>query len=230
MLVGIILSAIAPAISSIYSVPSEWVGLKPAMILFNRFTHENLEEVNSLGELELGKTVRVHSEAAGIIAQYLSSSQDLLMQHPEISEAYREVNIGVRKAQELYVIKRQEREVREKQQRQQQELKEEQQRQERLRDEEQKKQEERTYWQNVQRERSKRGLHHGVPPIDNCRCPAHCPIRATAKINEPNARGIYYYPGERAGVEVYWCFASREEAEADNFRRPYKKPPKQQPR
>ncbi|MBD2039479.1 hypothetical protein [Microcoleus sp. FACHB-672] len=56
------------------------------------------------------------------------------------------------------------------------------------------------------------------------------PIRATANIDESSARGIYYYEDERDGVEVCWCFASPEEAEADTFRRPKKKPPKQQPR
>ncbi|BAU42031.1 hypothetical protein [Leptolyngbya sp. O-77] len=219
LLAGIILSAIAPAISSIYSVPSEWIGLQPAMVLFNRFTHENLEELNSLGEMELERAIQVHNEAAEIIAKYLSDSPNLLRRYPEISEAFREVNVGSRKAQGLYSIKKQQRRVQEEEDRQQ-----------RLREQARREEEKRTYWQYVHQERNKRGLRNGVPPVDNYRCPAQFPIRATANLNDSDARGIYYYPDERAGVEVYWCFGNAEEAKADNFRRPYKKPPKQQPR
>ncbi len=219
LIAGIILSAVAPAISSIYSVPSEWIGLKPAMILFNRFTHENLEEINSLEEDELEQAVQTYTAAAEIISKYLSNSPDLLRRHPKISEAFREVNIGIRNAQSLHDVKRQQREEWEEEQRQQ-----------RLRDEERKRREEQTYSQYVQQEQKKRGLRYGVPPKDSYSCPAKFPIRATANINEPGARGIYYYADERMGVEVYWCFASPEQAKAENFRRPFKTPPKRQPR
>lgn len=219
LLVGILLSTIAPAISSIYSVPSEWIGLKPAMVLFNRFTSENLEELNSLDEIELERAIQVHAEAAEIISKYLSGSSILLRRYPEVSEAFREVNIGSRKAQELYNIKIQQRQVREEQGRQQ-----------RIREQAQREEKNKTYWQYVQEERSKRGLRNGVPPIDNYTCPTQFPIRATANLNDSDVRGIYYYPDERAGVEVYWCFDNAEEAKEDNFRRPYKKPPKQQPK
>ena len=212
-----ILSAIAPAISSIYSVPSEWIGLKPAMILFNRFAHENLEEINSLGEVKLEKAIQIHNSAAEIISKYISNSPELLEQYPEISEAFRGINIGTRKAQRLYDIKKQQRVSWE-----------EEQKQGKLRDNDRRGQEERTYWQYVQQERSKRKLQYGVPPIDDCTCPKQFPVRATANLNEPNAKGIYYYPNEREGVDVYWCFKSSKEAESDNFRCPKKKPPKQQ--
>jgi hypothetical protein len=218
-LAGVILSAIAPAISSIYSVPSEWIGLQPAMVLFNKFTHENLEELNSLGEMELERAIQVHNEAAEIIAKYLSDSPNLLRHYPEISEAFREVNVGSRKAQELYSIKKQQRRVQEEEERQQ-----------KLRDQARREEEERTYWQYVEQERSKRGLRNGVPPVDDYSCPQRFLIRATDKLNEPNARGIYYYLNERVGVKVDWCFRSAEEAEDDNFRRPQRTPPKQQPR
>ncbi len=204
-----ILSAIAPAISSVYSVPSEWIGLKPAMILFNKFTHENLEEINSLGEVELGKAIQKHNKAAEIFSKHLSNSPDLVEQYPEISEAFREINIGTRKVRRLYDIKKRQRISWE-----------EEQRQKKLRDNKRREKEERT----LQQERNNRGLKHGVPPVDNCRCPKQFPIRATAR------HRIYYYPNEREGVEVYWCFGCSEEAESDNFRRPQRKPPEQQTR
>lgn len=214
-MIGMILSAVAPAISSIYSVPSEWIGLKPAMILFQKFTHENLDKINSLEENELEKAVQTYSEAADILSKHFSNSSDLVRKYPEIREGFREVSIAIEKAKSLRKVKRQKRKEREEEQRQQ-----------RLRDEEQKRRED----QYVQQERSKRGLSYGVPPLDSCRCPAQFPIRATANLDDSSARGIYYYPGERAGVDVYWCFANPEEAQADNFRRPKKKPPKRQPR
>jgi hypothetical protein len=85
--------------------------------------------------------------------------------------------------------------------------------------------------QYVQQERRKRNLNHGEPPQDNCNCRSKYPIRATTKLGKKeNARGIYYFADERVGVAVDWCFSSSEEAEADNFRRPERTPPKQQPR
>ncbi len=201
LLIGIILSAVAPAISSIYSIPSEWIGLKPTMILFNRLTDENFENINFGGESELEKTVQTYHNAVEIISRYLSDSPDMLSQYPEISESFREIYIGFREAQKLHTIKKQQREEKEEDER-----------------------------QYVQQERRRRRLKYGVPPQDNCTCPSQFPIRATANLGELDARGIYYYEDERIGVEVYWCFASPEEAQADNFRRPLKKPPKQQPR
>ena len=203
---GILLNAIAPAISSI---PSEWVGLKPAMILFNKFAHENLEVINSLEEDELAKAIRTRSQAAKIISNYLSTSPDLLQKYPEISEVFREVNFGISYAQQVYDVKKQQR----------------------LRKNEQKKRAEETYWQYVQQERRKLRLRNGVPPLDSESCPVQFPIRATTNLSKTDsARGIYYYIDEIKGVEVYWCFASPKEAEADNFRRPKKTPPKQQPK
>jgi len=215
LIAGIILSAIAPAISSIYSIPSEWIGLKPAMILFNRFTHENLENMNSWEEHDLEKVVKKYKDAADIISQHLSNSSELLRKYPEIFEAFQEVNNNIRSAEELQNVKRQEREEREKEEKQQ-----------RLRDKKRKRQEAETYRESVQQEREKRGLKYGVPPKDNT-CPPQYPIRATAKLHKSDdARGIYYYEDERQGVKVYWCFASEEEAEADKFRRPYNTPTK----
>ena len=219
LLAGIILSAIAPAISSIYSVPPDQIGLKPAMVLFNRFTHENLEELNSSGEMELERAIQVHNEAAKIISEHLSGSPTLLRQYPEISESFREVNIGIRNAQERYSIKRKQRKYREKEKRRQ-----------RLRDKELREEEITYYWQYVQQKRSDRGLRNGVPPADDCSCPRSFPIRATARLNEPSARGIYYYLDERKGMKADWCFSSAEKAEEDGFRRPQTTPPKQQPR
>jgi hypothetical protein len=189
------------------------------MILFNRFTHENLEEMSSLEEDELGKAVQTYQEAADIISRYLSDSPDMLRKYPEISEAFREVNIGIGNAQRLHNVKRQRREEWEEEQRQQ-----------RLRDEERKRREEKTYWQYVQQEREKRGLSYGVPPVNNYSCPLIFPIRATDKTKRLGQRGIYYFQNERIGVEVYWCFANPEEAEAERFFRPLKTPPRRQPR
>ncbi|MBD1935795.1 hypothetical protein H6F73_00430 [Microcoleus sp. FACHB-68] len=188
------------------------------MILFKNFTDENIDTINCLEEEnELEKAVQRYSEAAEIISKHLSNSSDLLSKYPEISEVFKEVNIGLIEAKSRHNVKRQQREEREEEERQQ-----------RLRNEEQKRREEQAYWQSVKEERSKRGFSYGVPPIDN-RCPVQFPIRATANIDESSARGIYYYEDERA-VEVCWCFANPEEAKADNFRRPKKKPPKRQPR
>ncbi|CBN53659.1 hypothetical protein OSCI_90021 [Kamptonema sp. PCC 6506] len=189
------------------------------MILFTKFTQENLEDINSLEENELEKAVQTYKEAASIISKHLSDSPDLLRKYPEFSEAYRELNLGIRKAQRQNDIKRSERKVWEEEQRQQ-----------RFHEEERKRREEESYQQYVKQERRKRGLRYGVPPRDSYSCPAQFPIRATAEIDELDARGIYYYTHERAGVKVYWCFASPEEAMAENFRRPYKTPPEKQPR
>ncbi len=142
-----------------------------------------------------------------------------MQKYPEISEIFREINAGIGNAQRLQNAKRQQREEREEEQRQQ-----------RLREEETERLRVESYWQYVEQEREKRGLTYGVPPLDSYSCPAQYPIRATDKTKEPGVRGIYYLPDERRGVEVYWCFASPEEAEAESFRRPLKTPPKQQPR
>jgi hypothetical protein len=86
------------------------------------------------------------------------------------------------------------------------------------------------YWENVRQERREKRLKHGVPPINNI-CPKGYPIRATQKLSSDNEkRGIYYYKNERKGMEVDWCFADEEEAEAENFRRPKGKQPEYQPR
>lgn len=211
------MSAVAPAISSIYSVPSEWIGLKPAMILFKNFKNEQLEKMYYLEENDLKKAVQTYKEVAEIMLKYLSDSPELLSKYPEISEVFREVNIGIGKAQRLYELEINQRKEREEEQRQQ-----------RLREEERERREAAIKEKDVQQERRKRGLRYGQPPINSYSCPAQFPIRATANLNESDSRGIYYYPGERAGVEVYWCFSSEEEAKAENFRRPYKTPPKQQ--
>jgi hypothetical protein len=213
------LSAVAPAISSIYSVPSEWIGLKPAMILFNRFTHENRQNISLLEKKELEKVLKTYNEAAEIISKYLSNSPDLLRKYPEISEGFREVNSGIITAQRLHDIEINQRKEREEEQRQQ-----------RLREEERERREAATKEEYVQQERRKRRLRYGQPPTDSYSCPAQFPIRATANLDESDSRGIYYYPDERAGVEVFWCFSSEEEAKAENFRRPHKTPPKYQPR
>jgi hypothetical protein len=49
---GISLNVVAPAISS---MPSEWLGLKPAMILFKKFADENIEAINSFEGDELDR-------------------------------------------------------------------------------------------------------------------------------------------------------------------------------
>lgn len=219
LIVGIILSAIAPAISSIYSVPSEWIGLKPAMILFKKLTEEKLEEISYLEENELDKYVKTSNEASVIISNNLSDCPELLSKNREISEGFITVNIGIRKAKRLYDVKINQRKEQEEEEKQQ-----------RIREKERKRREEATYEQYVQKEQRKRGLRYGVPPRDRYSCPAQFPIRATANLNETDSQGLYYFPGERTGVEVYWCFSNQEEAKADNFRRPYKTPPKRQSR
>ncbi|WP_333059466.1 MULTISPECIES: hypothetical protein [unclassified Microcoleus] len=213
------MSAVAPAISSVYSVPSEWISLKPAMILFNRFTHENRQNIYFLENTDLEKELKTYNEAAEIISKYLSNSPDLLRKYPEISEAFREINSGIITAKRLH-----EREINQRKER------EEEQRQQRLREEERERQEAAIKKEYVQQERIKRGLRYGEPPINSYSCPAQFPIRATANLDESDSRGIYYYSNERAGVEVFWCFSSEEEAKAENFRRPHKTPPKYQPR
>jgi hypothetical protein len=204
LIAGLILSALAPAISSIYSVPSEWIGLKPAMILFQKFTHENSEKASFLDEDELERAIRNHKLAAEIISEILSSSPDLLNKYPKISEIFREINLEINTAMKLQNLKRQQREEREEKQRKESD----------------------DYRNNTLKEREKRNLSSGVPPINSYNCPKEFPIRATSNINEAGMRGIYYFPGERRGVEVYWCFANDKEAEKNKFRRPLRKPPK----
>lgn len=208
------MSAVAPAISSIYSVPSDWIGFQPAMILFKKITDENLEKINNFQEIELLKAVNTYNKAALIISEYLYNCPDLLEQYPEISESFREIRMGIEEAEKRYNIKINQRKKNQEEQTNQ-----------KLYEEDQKRQEAATYEQYLQQERRNRGLRYGVPPMDKYSCPVEFPIRATANLAEPDSRGIYYYPDER-DVEVYWCFSSREEAEADNFRRPYKTPPK----
>lgn len=196
---GISLNAVAPAISSI---PSEWVGLKPAMILFNKFADENIAAINFLEADELEEALQKYNQAAAIITKYFSKPPDLLEQYPEISEFFCEANLEINHVQQVYNLKKK-----------------------------QIIQNEATYFQYVQQERIKRDLKYGVPPQDNFNCPPKYPIRSTTKLGKKeNARGIYYFADERVGVEVDWCFSSPEEAEADNFRRSRRTPPKQQPK
>lgn len=219
LLIGIILSVISPAISFIYKVPSDWIGPKPAMILFKKFAHDNLEQIESLDEYELENAIQSYVSAVKIINRHFSQSPDLLHQYPEISEIFQQANVSIKKFQELQEIKKQKREEQQESVRQQ-----------RLREEEIKKRQKESYWQNVLQERKKRGLNHGVPPVSLYSCPLEYPIRVTDNMKEAGARGIYYLPHERKGVEVYWCFANPEEAEAERFRRPFKTPPKRQNR
>lgn len=196
---GISLNAIAPAISSI---PSEWVGLKPAMILFNKFADENIAAINFLEGDELDEALQKYNQAAKIITRHFAESPDLLEQHPEVYEFFREANFGINHVQQVYNLKKK-----------------------------QNLQKDAAYSQYVQQERLKRNLKYGEPPQDNCNCRSKYPIRATTNLDKKeNARGIYYFPNERKGVKVDWCFSSAEEAEADNFRRPEKTPPKYQPK
>ncbi|WP_238987094.1 hypothetical protein [Lyngbya aestuarii] len=185
LIVGIILSAIKPAISSIYTVPSDRTGLKPAMILFKKISQENLGKVESSpDESEFNKLVETYKKASKIIADQFSDHPEMLEKYPEISAAFQMMNIGLEKVND--------------------------------------------YWQFVEQERKKRNLKNGVPPINSTNCPPKYPIRATDHMKNAEFNGRYYFPDERRGLkEVYWCFASPQEAENDKFKRPDKKPPKQ---
>lgn len=197
-------------------MPSEWIGVQPAMILFNRITDEHNEQINSFNAIELERSSQVHNQATEIISRWLSDSTILLDQYPEISEVFREISLGSMNVERLrtqYRIQREQNEAY--------------QSQVAINEQEKRQQAEENYRNYVYQERRKNGLKYGVPPVNTTTCPAQFPIRATANISD--ARGIYYYIDERSGVEVYWCFASEEEAQAENFRRPYKNPPKQQP-
>lgn len=196
---GLSLNVVAPAISSI---PSEWVGLKPAMILFNNFANENIAEINFLEGNQLDKALQKANQAEAVITRHFPRPSDLLEQHPEVYEFFREVSFGINHVQQVSNLKKK-----------------------------QILQKEAAYSQYVQQERLKRNLKYGEPPQDNCNCRSKYPIRATTKLDKKeNARGIYYFPDERVGVEVDWCFASPEEAEADNFRYSRIRPPKKQPK
>ncbi|MGB3512003.1 MAG: hypothetical protein WBA93_22745 [Microcoleaceae cyanobacterium] len=204
---GIILYILAPIISLIYTIPERNIGLKPAMILFSKISNQNIEKLNSLKEEELKEAVAKFSSASEIIINNFSNSPEILEKYPEISEVFQDIDTSIKKAKNLYEAKKQCREEREDQERRKKER----------------------YWQDVRKEREKRKLSRGVPPIDEYNCPNSHPIRATNIDRQGDFGGIYYFPDERRGVKVYWCFANAEEAKVEKFRRPLRTPPKQQP-
>jgi hypothetical protein len=97
---GISLNVVAPAISS---MPSEWLGLKPAMILFKKFADENIESINSFEGAELDRALQKYNQATAIITKYFSESPDLLEQHPEISEFFQAANFEINHVQQVYI-------------------------------------------------------------------------------------------------------------------------------
>ena len=100
---GISLNVVAPTISSI---PSEWVGLKPAMILFNNFANENIAKINFLEGDELDEALQQVNQTAAVITRYFPKSPDLLEQHPEVYEFFRGVSFGINHVQQVYNLKK----------------------------------------------------------------------------------------------------------------------------
>ncbi|AFY40023.1 hypothetical protein Lepto7376_3867 [[Leptolyngbya] sp. PCC 7376] len=170
----------------------------------NKISQKTLKEIPKLSETE----ANIRLKKLAKFNKKISSYQNLVDLIPEIQDTFDNLEVAyedIREKVDKY---------------------------EELREEERKKREkeERDYWKYVYSERSKKNLEFGVPPNRSNQCPWDFPIRATANLNNFDARGIYYFGDERIGVDVYWCFADEDEARASNFRRPKKKPPKQQPR
>ncbi len=185
IIIGILLSLIAPIISFIYTIPDNWIELKPAMVLFSKFSHQNLEKVNSLPEKDLKEAVEKFISVSEIIRDNFTNSPEMLRKYSEIGEVFQDLDTTIKKAKDLYEEKKQ--------------------------------------------YRKEQKLSSGVPPINDYQCPKTHPIRATNGDREAGIGGIYYFPDERRGVKVYWCFANVQEAEVNKFRRPLRKPPKRQP-
>lgn len=214
---GGIAAGLAPIVSPIYNIPSEWIGLAPSLTQFFNISRAKVEQLSNLEEADLQSATEEFVKAKEVINQYIRKHPDFMNQYPQLSEISKLTNIGQQRSEEIYEDRVYQRQIRE-----------EQERTERQQQEEQKRREVEQYWQRVEREREKKELKRGVPPVDQCKCPSEYPIRVTENITNEQYRGIYYLPDERKGVQIYWCFKNPEDAEAERFRRPKRTPPNSQ--
>ena len=78
------------------------------MVLLKNVAYENSRNLESLEIEELKKVMEIHNRAFEISLKHLSQFPEFIEQYPEISEAFRAISIGIKRSEEIYESKQEE--------------------------------------------------------------------------------------------------------------------------
>lgn len=92
LVAGILLSIVNPIVSYFYSIPSDWIGSRPAMTLFKKISDEKLAKLGELEEPELQGAIASCISAVDIIAEYASKNPGLIKNNPALGEMCESIN------------------------------------------------------------------------------------------------------------------------------------------